>query len=112
MGARLGVVADPIKVEPTDEWLNRLESFTVTLYDQQGRELATGRGSALMGNPLNVLLWLVESLKEQGKKLKRGDIVSVGSITPVVPVEGKGAIRAVYRGLSPDGDVELVVRFD
>ncbi len=112
VGARLGVIGEPIEVEPTKEWLERLSSFRVALYDQRGEKVAEGTGANVMDHPLNVILWLARSLKKQGKKLKRGDIVSVGSITPLLPVKERGTVKAVYRGLSPEGDVELTVTFD
>ncbi len=112
VGARLGIIGEPIEVEPTQEWLERLASFRVELYDQDGNRIAEGTGANVLEHPLNVIIWLSESLKRQGKRLKRGDIVSVGSLTPLLPVKKKGTIRAVYRGLSPQGDVELTVTFD
>ncbi len=111
VGARLGILGEPIEVEPTDEWLERLSSFRVVLYDEDHTQLAEGSGSDVMGHPLNVIIWLSSHLKRQGRKLKRGDMVSVGSITPPVEVK-RGRVRAVYRGLAEKGDVEVKITFD
>ncbi|NEP54188.1 MAG: hydratase, partial [Moorea sp. SIO3C2] len=64
------------------------------------------------GNPLQVVLWLKDSLKASGKVLKQGDLLSLGSMTPLIPVKSGTTIRAQYIGLDPKGKVEISVSFE
>ena len=113
-GARGGVLGKAILLTdyPETDWHQRLKDFTVEVFDEDGKSLAKGRGRDLMEGPLNALMWLRDSLKRDSKKLKRGDVVSLGSLTDMLPVvvEGK-TIRAVYTGLHPKGPIEVRVRF-
>ena len=44
-----------------------------------GRDVATGLGSAVLGNPLNSIQWLAEKLGEYGRSLRPGDVIMTGS---------------------------------
>jgi 2-keto-4-pentenoate hydratase len=44
-------------------------------------ELATGRGSKVMGNPLAAVAWLSGHLSERGRSLEEGAVVLTGSLT-------------------------------
>ena len=70
-----------------------------------------GQGSALLDHPLNVVLWLRDSLKAEGKKLKKGDLLSLGTITKLTPTAPNTTIRARYIDLDPKGPVEISVKF-
>ena len=45
-----------------------------------GKEIASGPGTAVMGNPLAALAWLANKLISLGTNLKSGDIVMTGSV--------------------------------
>jgi 2-oxo-3-hexenedioate decarboxylase/2-keto-4-pentenoate hydratase len=70
-----------------------------------GREIGSGKGGDVMGNPLNALAWLADKCAAEGSPLKRGMIVMTGSMVPiqfpargdraVVEVEGLGAAELV-----------------
>jgi len=71
-----------------------------------GREIGTGKGGDVMGNPLHALAWLAESRAAAGTPLRRGTIVMTGSMVPIqFPAAGDRAI-VVVEGL---GSAELVV---
>jgi 2-oxo-3-hexenedioate decarboxylase/2-keto-4-pentenoate hydratase len=67
-----------------------------------GKEVGRGRGSDVMGHPLNALAWLCNSLAEHGAYLKAGEIVLTGSLVETrwlapgdnasVTVEGLGTV--------------------
>ncbi len=45
-----------------------------------GREIASGPGTAVMGNPMAALAWIANKLISLGTNLKAGDIVMTGSV--------------------------------
>lgn len=46
-----------------------------------GAHLATGRGSQVMGNPLEAVAWLSRHLVERGLRLDKGHVILTGSLT-------------------------------
>jgi 2-oxo-3-hexenedioate decarboxylase/2-keto-4-pentenoate hydratase len=72
-----------------------------------GIEVGRGRGSDVMGHPLNALAWLANSLAARGRGLKRDEIVLTGSL-----VETKWLARGdrVTVAVSELGAVHLTVR--
>ncbi len=112
VGARLGVLGEPIPLAATDEWLERLGRVQVIILERAGNQLAVGESLALLGEPLKAVLWLKDSLLARGKSLKKGDLLSNGSITPPIPVEPGSTIRAQYIGLDANEPVEISVGFD
>ncbi len=99
VAARLGVMGDPIPVEATPAFAARLAEMTVTLRDDM-RELSRAPGSALLGQPLNALAWLVRDLKESGRRLRAGEYVSLGGFSPALPVEAGRRYTAIFEGLA------------
>ena len=108
VGARLGVVGAPVPVEPTAEFAARLGAMRVTLSDGE-RELASAPGSAILGHPLNAVAWLARDLAREGRRLRAGEYVSLGSFSPPVPAEAGKTYTVRYEGLGP-GPVEVSVR--
>jgi len=109
VGARLGVMGTPLPVTPG--LADRLASMTVVLTDDTGKEIARSEGRALMGNPLAVVLWLVQDLKDAGEALRPGQLLSLGSFSPLTaPAPGR-TITATYLGLA-DAPVRVKVRFN
>lgn len=111
VAARYGLLGNPIKLSPTTEWEKRLGSFTLEILNRDGKVLATGKGKNLLGDPLNVVRWIRDTLKKQGKPLKKGDLLSLGTITKLMPAKPGKMIRARYIGLDPKGPVEISVSF-
>lgn len=111
VGPRFFVMGDPIAITPSEEWQERLKSFSMSLKDETGAGLADGLGSVLLGDPLKVVLWIKDSLVAEGKALKKGDILSLGSLTKMIPPKAGSTIKGRYIGLSPEGPVEVSVTF-
>ncbi|MDQ6670056.1 MAG: hydratase, partial [Chloroflexota bacterium] len=44
------------------------------------REVGSGVGTDILGEPLNALVWLANNLAERGQYLHRGDFVLLGSL--------------------------------
>ena len=57
------------------------------------------------------MLWLRDSLKADGIALKKGDLLSLGTITKLTPTAPNTTVRARYVGLDPKGPVEISVIF-
>ena len=111
VAARYGVMGDPIPVKASKQWMDRLKNFKLQILDDKGTMLIEGQGSALLDHPLNVVLWIKDSLKAEGKKLKKGDLLSLGTITKLTPTAPNTTIRARYIDLDPKGPVEISVKF-
>lgn len=66
---------------------------------KNGHVVGTGAGGAVLGSPLNALVWLANTLGEHGVELHEGAVVLPGSITQAVPVESGDTITCVFAGL-------------
>jgi 2-keto-4-pentenoate hydratase len=72
-----------------------------------GKELAKGPGSAVMGSAMIALAWLANALNKHGKMLKAGDLILTGSVHPPAFLPGKGTARTEFDGL---GGTEIVIK--
>lgn len=72
-----------------------------------GKELASGPGSAVMGAMPISLAWLANKLNEHGKMLKAGDLVLTGSVHPPAFLPGPGVARTEFAGL---GGTEVSIK--
>ena len=103
VGARLGVTGQPLSV-PTDAaaqavLAKQLADMRVQLRDASGKAIAEGKGSDVLGNPLNAVVWLAGALKAEGKALKAGQYVSLGSFSPLLPPKVGMHISVHYDGV-------------
>jgi len=98
-----GIVLGP----PIDDWRALDLADATARLTINGREIGHGRGSDVMGNPLNALAWLADKRAAQGMPLKRGQVVMTGSMVPIqFPTAGDLAVVEVA-GL---GTAELLAR--
>jgi 2-keto-4-pentenoate hydratase len=111
VAARYGIVGEPIPIEATPEWMERLKNFKCQIYDKEGTMLVEAPGSSLMDHPIHVVLWIRDSLRADGIRLKKGDLLSLGTITKLTPTAPGTVVRARYVGLDPKGPVEISVNF-
>ena len=103
VGARFGVAGKPIGV-PTFRGeryalLDALRDMTVILTDGAGTELNRGKGSDVLEHPLNAVVWLAEALAKQGLAMKPGELISLGSFSPLSPPKSGLKVTATYHGL-------------
>lgn len=102
---RLGVLGDAIAVNDPQTMADALGDMQVTLSAADGEVLAQVPGQAVMGHPVNSLLWLIS----KGVELQPGDLVSVGSFGPLFPpAKGKGGASVRYDGLPGNPTVSVV----
>ena len=108
VGARLGVQGRPIAVTPSADFIAALGRMSISLH-QDGREVSRAPGAAILGHPLNALAWIARDWAREGRPLRAGDIISLGSFSPPQPVVAGQVWTARYEGLDQAQDV--VVRF-
>jgi len=79
MGSRMGFVGEPVIISPTLEWVQKINNFTFAVHDEHGNVIEQG---TIQGwyQPLKVVIWLRDQLHRSGKKLKSGDLLSLGNI--------------------------------
>ncbi|WP_029059358.1 2-keto-4-pentenoate hydratase [Stappia stellulata] len=100
VGAWRGVMGDLIEMPADEAGVAMLADFTARLTDEAtGETISAAPGKAVLGHPLNAVIWIAGVLKAQGKALKPGDLVSVGSIGPLNPMKPGQSVRLTYEGL-------------
>jgi 2-keto-4-pentenoate hydratase len=109
VGARLGVVGDPVPVLQTAEFVNALAAMQVTL-TADGTEISKSQGKTILGHPLNAVLYIAEEVQRRGGKLKAGDVLSLGSFSRLTPPKPGQKVVATYEGL-PTGPMTVQVAF-
>jgi 2-keto-4-pentenoate hydratase len=93
------VIGTPVPLSPNVD-LAQVEA-RVSL---NGREVATGLGSAVLGNPLHSIQWLASKIAEFGRSLRPGDIVMTGSFVRQFPLHPGDVAVAEFSGI---GRVEV-----
>ena len=114
VGARLGVAGTPLPVPQTRAeryaLLEALRNMEVVLSDDaSGTPLGNGKGSDILGHPLNAVVWLAGALAQDGRALQPGDLVSLGSFSPLLSPKPGQAVSVHYNGLP--GVVTVGVKF-
>ncbi|MBL0898182.1 MAG: hypothetical protein IBJ17_05720 [Reyranella sp.] len=74
--------------------------------EHEGKELAAGPGSNVMGGAMISLAWLANKLIANGKHLKAGDTILTGSVHPPQFLPGPGKARSEFKEL---GSAEITV---
>ena len=72
-----------------------------------GEVASEGVGGNVLGDPWNALLWLANRLRERGRTLEAGHVVTTGSAADVVQCEPGDVVTADF---GPLGTAE--VRFE
>jgi 2-keto-4-pentenoate hydratase len=109
VGARMGVTGAPIAVQRTAAFSAALRDMVVTL-QAGGTELDRGKGSDVLGHPLNAVVWLAGDIAREGRALKPGDLVSLGSFSKLLPPKPGMAVQARYEGLPGNPVVSVTFR--
>ena len=114
VGARLGVAGTPIAVPAAGgeraAMLDALRDMNVVLSDGSGAELGRGRGGDILEHPLNALVWLSKALASEGLALKPGELVSLGSFSPLLPPKPGLEVTATYGGLPGAAPVKVIFK--
>lgn len=97
-GARTGVIGSPVSARGLT--VDSLAEVAGTLL-KDGTEVTAAPATALLGHPLNSVLWLVKAAERRGITLKEGDLLSLGSMGTFERAS-PGEVVAIYEGLGPD----------
>ena len=111
VGARLGVMGNPLPVQRTTAFADALQNMVVVVQGD-GIELDRGRGSDVLGHPLNAVTWMVADLARSGLALKPGDLVSLGSFSRLLQPQPGLSVKVAYLGLPGDPSVAVGFRGD
>jgi 2-keto-4-pentenoate hydratase len=74
-------------------------SLAGCLFRRDGEIVRTGAGGAVLGSPVNALVWLANTLAAQGIALEAGHVVLSGSVTEAVPASTGTVFTAIFAGL-------------
>ncbi|MPZ63936.1 MAG: 2-keto-4-pentenoate hydratase [Propionibacteriales bacterium] len=83
-----------------------LRNVAMTMTDDTGTTVSSGRGAACLGDPVAALVWLARVTREFGAPLRAGEVVLSGALGPMVTVtaghtyvaelSGLGTVRAAF----------------
>jgi len=95
------VMGPGIKFEATPEFIKSLGKMETIFTDENNSVIQTAPGSALLGNPINVILWLIKEFNNKGIVLKENDRISLGSVGKLFPLVDSGKVYTyTLKGLS------------
>jgi len=106
VGARYFVMGAPIAVKRTPEFANSLASMKIVVMGG-GDDLDKGFGSDVLEHPLNAAIWLAQDLAKQGITLRKGDLISVGSFSKLLPPKPGLKVEVQYQGLPDNPSVTV-----
>jgi 2-keto-4-pentenoate hydratase len=72
---------------------------TKVVLKKNGEEVASATGAAVLGDPARAVAWLANKLAENHQRLKAGEIVLPGSMTPIYPVGAGDRVAAEFEAL-------------
>ncbi len=92
-----GSSAAQVVVGPALPSIEHLDEVGVVLF-HNGAESGSATGRAASGHPAAGVVWLVEQLALQGRRIEAGDIVITGGLTRAVPLAARDVVEAVFDG--------------
>jgi 2-keto-4-pentenoate hydratase len=63
---------------------------------KNGEVIATGAAAAVMGNPINAVVWLVNKLSEFGVGVREGEVILSGSLTSAVDIGANDVLEVTF----------------
>jgi 2-keto-4-pentenoate hydratase len=109
VGARHFVTGAPIAVKRMPEFVDALAGMKVLVMGG-GEDLDTGFGRDVLEHPLNAIAWLAQDLQKHGLSLKKGDLISVGSFSKLMPPKAGLKVEVQYQGLPDNPSVTVTFR--
>ena len=95
------VMGPGVLMQSTPEFIQSLATMETIFEDEKGNIIQNSPGSSLMGNPMNVVMWLIEDFNKRGITLNAGDKISLGSVGKLFPLnEGNKTYTYTLKGIS------------
>ena len=95
------VMGPGVLMQSTPEFIKSLAQMETIFEDENGVVIQNSPGSTLMGNPMNVIMWLIKEFNKRGIILKAGDRLSLGSLGKLFPLkEGNKTYTYTLKGIS------------
>lgn len=116
MGTRLSYTGEPVPIEATEEWLDKINNMTFAVYDEDDVEIQAGQMKGWY-EPITVVRWIRDQIAESGKELEPGQILSLGNIgiirqlhegSPRGPAYRSNQFRLEYYGLTDEPAVVII----
>ena len=116
MGTRMSFTGEPVLLEPTGDWLEKINNFTFAVYDENDVEIQSGQMNGWY-EPLAVVRWIRDQISESGKELQPGQILSLGNIgimrqlhegSPRGPAYQSNQFRLEYHGLTEKPAIVII----
>lgn len=99
-------------IQATPEFVDAMARMKTVFADETGTVIQSAPASALLGNPLRVVLWLVNEMNRRGESLKAGDRLSLGAVGKLFPLVESGKTYTYTLTGLPGGPISTRVRID
>lgn len=116
MTSRIALAGDAVPIDPTEEWLERLNNMEYAVLDENNSVIER-RSMADWYRPIDAVRWLRDHLQSYGKNLAPGQLLSLGNLgmnRPFFEGTSRGEVyignqyRVEYYGLTADGEPATV----
>ena len=111
---------EPVPIEATEDWLQRINTFRFAVLDENDAVVQAGTMDGWY-EPIKVVRWLRDQLRESGKELIPGQLLSLGNIgiirqihegSPRGPAYTSNRFRLEYYGLTDDGPATVTINIE
>ena len=107
---RMCVLAGDLVLGGDHNWIQRLSTFSVAMFDQDKQQIAV-KDPSMSVHPLDAVLATRDALVQRGIQVQPGDILAVGALTDGHSVENLTRLRVEYEGLSEEQQVFVYMGF-
>ena len=116
MSTRIALAGEPVPIEATQEWLDRLNNMEYAVLDENGTVIQRAT-MADWYRPIDAVRWLRDHLQSYGKDLMPGHLLSLGNLginRPFFDGSARGDVytgdryHVEYYGLRDDGQAATV----
>ena len=116
MISRWAFAGEPVPIEATGAWLERIRTFEFAVLDEHDTLIQRG-SMADWYDPIAAVRWLRDHLRQSGKRLEPGHLLSLGNIGiirqlhdgPRGPAYASDQFRLEYYGLREDGPATVTI---
>lgn len=107
---RMCVLGGPLDLDSDLDWIERLSSFDIAMFDQDKQQIAT-KGASMSVHPLDAVLATRDALVARGIQVVEGDILAIGTLTDHIGVGELSRLRVEFEGLSDEQPVFVYMAF-